>query len=162
MWMDTPLRRADRALAPEAAEALLQTGSYGVLATADAEGLPLATPLNYVLLDGALYFHCAAAGHKMQNLAARPQVCFCVVGEAQPVFHHDFTTRYESVLAFGNASLVEDDGEKTRVLAALCEKYLPTHMAQAPAAIAQSLARTAIVRIEISRVSGKANRAGGT
>lgn len=161
MWTDVPLRRADRALSPEASQALLQAGRYGVLASADDAGLPLATPISYVLLEGALYFHCAATGHKLKNISARPEVCFCVVGCDEPLFNGNFTTLYESVMIFGAAALVEDPAEKDRVLTALCEKYLPAHMAEAPENIQRNLPHTTVVRVDIRQISGKANRPAG-
>ncbi|MGD9559976.1 MAG: pyridoxamine 5'-phosphate oxidase family protein [Oscillospiraceae bacterium] len=158
MWPAAPMRRKDRALPAADALALLQRGEYGVLASADVAGLPLATPLNYVLMDDALYFHCAPLGHKLSNIGARSDVSFCVVGATRPVYDGDFTTYYESAVVHGAATLVADDDEKRRALLALCQKYLPDDMDKAPASLAKSFGRTAVVRIAISRLTGKAKR----
>ena len=152
------IRRKDRATPKTDALALLQAGEWGVLATADAAGLPLATPLSYVVMDGALWFHCAKQGHKLDNLAANPQVSFCVVGATQPVYDGNFTTCYESAVVHGAAALVQDDDTKAKALRALCQKYLPDAMHHADADIAGSLAATAVVRISMDRVTGKARR----
>lgn len=153
-----PMRRKDRQIPEAEARALLEKAEYGVLASASAEGLPYATPLSYVFLEGKIYFHCARTGQKVENISAMPDVCFCVVGATQPVYDGSFSTFYESALAFGRACLVENTQEKTAALRALCEKYLPEHMDKADDDIAQSFARTALWCINVEYVSGKAKR----
>ena len=149
------IRRKDRIMQNEQQLALLNRGIYGVLASSDAEGLPLATPLSYIYLDGALYFHCAMQGHKLDNIAANPAVCFCVVDGVQAVYHNNFTTSYNSVLVHGPATLVENETEKQRALMALCEKYLPQHMDKAEESIGSSFNQTAVVRIDVDCMRGK-------
>lgn len=160
MWQPTPMRRGDRALDKKEACRLLDIGEYGILATASAEGDPEATPLSYVVMDGALYFHCAQTGHKLGNIAARPRVCFTVVGRTRPVFeaNGNFSTLFESTMVHGVAALVEDELEKQRALMALCEKYMPDKLAFAPDAINRSIGVTAVVRISPEEITGKAKR----
>jgi len=149
------MRRKDRAIPHQQALDILKRGEYGVLSTADADGAPYATPLSYVLLDGALYFHCAQEGQKLRNIARDTRVCFCVVGMAEAVYDGSFGTYYESALVFGHAAHVMGD-EKHAALTALCEKYLPAHMQHAQGYIEQGFDATAVVRIDIDHVSGKA------
>lgn len=156
------MRRKDRALPENEAAALLRGGQWGVLASADAEGVPLGTPLSYVVLDGAVYFHCALEGQKLRNIAAQPRVCFTVVGATQPAYTGGhFTAFYESAMAHGRAAVVADEDERRRALLALCEKYLPQHMDKAGEAITAAFAATCVVRIDLDRLSGKARRAQG-
>lgn len=156
--MQHAIRRKDRALTEACARELLQKCEYGVMATVDAGGRPYAAPLSYIANDEAVYFHCAHEGHKIDNIVANPQVCFTVVGQTRPVYAKNFTTWYESVVVFGRVSPVTDPAEKTRILMLLAEKYLPEHMDKAPADIAKSLARTAVYRIAIEHITGKAKR----
>lgn len=157
-----PLRRKDRALPQAETEYLLQQGEWGVLATADGSGLPLATPLSYIWMDGAVYFHCAMAGHKLDNIASRPEVSFCVVGQTQPVYEgKSFSTFYESAIVHGCAVVVQDAAEKQRVLLALCEKYLPDYRDEASASVAKEGPHTAVVRIDVHQLAGKAKRKSG-
>lgn len=155
-----PMRRKDRQLPRQEAMELLQRGEYGVLATAVPEDGPYAVPLSYVVVQSKLYFHCARAGHKLDNLRQDNRACFCVVGRTQPVYDGDFTTYYESVLVFGRASRIEDRTEKTEALTALAQKYLPQHMDKAPGDIAASFEKTDVWAVAIEEVSGKAKRAG--
>lgn len=152
------MRRRDRAISQEDVRALLEKGEYGVMASVDEAGRPYATPLSYVYMEGAIYFHSAMQGQKLTNIAAHPGVCFTVVGETQPVFDDDFTTYFESVMAFGEAALVQDAEEKRRALLELCRKYLPAHMDQAEQSIAHSFSRTAVVKISVAHTTGKAKQ----
>ncbi|HIU17734.1 MAG TPA: pyridoxamine 5'-phosphate oxidase family protein [Candidatus Avidesulfovibrio excrementigallinarum] len=150
------MRRKDRALPDEAARELLRKGEYGFLATVGADGLPYGVPLSYVLLGDGLYFHSAMEGRKIDNLACCPQVSFTVVGQTRPVYVKNFTTWYESVMAFGTVEKVTDDDEKFRALYALAFKYLPEHMDKAEGDIRHSFARTAVYRLRIESLTGKA------
>lgn len=165
MRQPRPVRRKDRVLDIRQTMEILENGLHGVLATADAEGLPLATPLSYVILGQGLYFHCAKTGHKLDNLAAQPQVSFCVVAQDVPTFKGEavgnFTTLYKSAVVNGTAALVDDPAEHRAALMALCQKYLPDHVGKAEAAIDGSGPHTAVVRISLDEVCGKSNVAAG-
>ena len=154
------MRRKDRAMADEAARALLEKGEYGFLATVGKDNLPYGVPLSYALLDGKLYFHCAREGRKVDNLAFCREVSFTVVGETRPVYTKNFTTYYESVMVFGAVSEVADPDEKFHSLYALAEKYLPEHLGKAEGDIRNSFARTAVYRLDITAMTGKAKKPG--
>jgi nitroimidazol reductase NimA-like FMN-containing flavoprotein (pyridoxamine 5'-phosphate oxidase superfamily) len=154
--MQRPLRRKDREIAAAEAQQLLARGSYGVLATVDADGQPYAVPLSYALHAGAIYFHSALDGHKLDNIRANAAVSFCVVGQTE-VLAREFATRYESAVAFGSASEVAGD-EKQAALIALLEKYSPDYLAQGIKYLAGKTDATRVVRIDIAHLSGKARR----
>lgn len=63
--MTRDMRRKRQALAPEACADILAQESHGVLALA-GDDFPYAVPLSYVYTDGALYFHCAREGLKLE------------------------------------------------------------------------------------------------
>ena len=79
------MRRKDKAMQDGAIIGLLQNGEYGVLSTVDGNEQPYGVPLNYVLMNNCIYFHCALEGHKLDNLALNHKVSFCVVGRG-PIF----------------------------------------------------------------------------
>ena len=151
-----PLRRGDRGLSATDARALLETGEYGFLATADGAGIPYGVPLSYCVADGALYFHCALEGRKLENLAARPQVSFCVVGKTE-LLPAKFSTRYESVSVEGIAAEVFG-AEKERALAGLVAKYSPGYAEAGGRYIAADGAKTRVYRLAIDSLRGKARR----
>jgi len=148
------MRRKDKALSELATLQLLRDGEFGVLATVDPEGQPYGVPLNYVYLDDHIYFHCALVGHKLDNLAGNDKVSFSVIGRTE-VLPAEFSTGFESVIVFGAAAQVEGE-ERYRALMGLAEKYSPDYLTEAPAYIEKFDKQTAVVRITIERMTGKA------
>lgn len=157
--MQRPMRRKDREVSREEAEKILARAEVGVLSVLSG-GEPYGVPLSYVALDGAVYFHCAPEGRKLDALRENPAVSFCAVAKADAVYANgDFTTRYESVIAEGRAEIVSDSDEALRAVIALCEKYVPGKQSEAVEAAKRWGARMAVVRIDVHTLSGKANRA---
>lgn len=66
--------------------------------------------------------------------------------------------RIGETLYFHCAQEVTDDAEKIRALRAICEKYTPENMSRFDAAIAQSLSRTGIWRIDVTGITGKCKK----
>ncbi len=148
------MRRKDRALQNEDAVYLLQNGEYGVLSTVDAKGQPYGVPLNYVLRNDSLYFHCAMEGHKLDNLLANSRVSFCVVGRTN-VLPAKFSTEFESVIVTGKASVVQGD-ERYQALVGLLEKYSPEFLEDGLAYIEKLDSITKVIKVDIYSMAGKA------
>ena len=145
-------RERDRAFAYE----VIDRCEYGVAALGGAEDSPYCVPLSLVRLGDVLYFHCALEGTKLDRLRQNPRVCISFVGSNQAA-KDKFTTYFQSANVTGTASEVTDDGEKIRALRALCEKLTPANMAgdNFDRAIAKSLPRTGVWRIQMEEVTGK-------
>ncbi len=152
-----PMRRRDRELSEAEAWQLLETAEWGVLATVDAAGWPYAVPVNHAVVDGELIIHCATAGHKLDNLAFNPKVSYCAVTQAETL-PLELATRYASVIVFGQAELVAEDGEKRRLLQALGLRFAAQHAEVVDREIEKDLFRTVVMRIRIERATGKARR----
>ena len=148
------MRRKDKAMQDGAIIGLLQNGEYGVLSTVDGNEQPYGVPLNYVLMNNCIYFHCALEGHKLDNLASNSKVSFCVVGRTK-VLPAEFSTEFESVIVFGRASVIEGE-ERYQALNALIEKYSPEFVSEGSAYIEKFDSQTNLVRIEIQHMTGKA------
>src|SRR5512137_1999000 len=101
------MRRKDREISRQEAIEILDSAEYGVLSTVDRNGQPYGIPLSYVYKDNAIYFHCAVAGQKLDNMADNAKVSFCVTGKTT-VLPESFGTLYESAIAFGTAREVHD------------------------------------------------------
>lgn len=145
-------------LTQEQIEALLAKAPVGVLATIGPDDTPYGVPLHFVLLDGAVYFHCRTQGEKTDNLLARPQVCFTVYdmhglllpNEPRPC---GVNTAYDSVVLRGQAALVQDGAEKLAALRAIVAKYTPQFAdKELPES---SVNATAVVKITPTRTTGK-------
>lgn len=150
------IRRKDRAIERSETEALLSTGEYGILSTVGEDGQPYGVPLNYVYKSGAIYFHCARAGHKLENIAHNPSVAFCVVGNTN-ILPAEFSTEYECAMVFGTASEVEGD-EWHNALVWLLEKYSLAFIEDGRIEIAKKAKATKVIKIDIDHISGKARR----
>lgn len=149
-------RRQDRLLAQARAFELLRDGEYGVLSMSTEQG-GYGVPINYVLCEDIIYLHCAKQGRKLRALSYNDVVSFCVVGHKR-VCPEEFTTEYESVIAFGRARVVERDDERREALRAIVEKYAPAHLEQGLLAIERSLHNTAVIALKVEYFSGKCKR----
>ncbi len=114
---------------PAVISGLLSQCPVGRLATIGADGSPMIKPLNFVYLEGDVYFHCARDNP-------------CKAGYL-----------YQSVIFKGRALIVEEKEKKLWVLKALMEKYQPEG-GYGPFPEAK-LMLTAVVRIIIDHISGK-------
>ena len=158
--MQRPMRRKDREITKEEAMLLLKDAEYGMLATVGSDNIPYAVPMNYALIDNSIYLHCATEGHKIDNIQSNPNVSFTVVGKTQPVHEgNDYSSFFESVIAFGKVRFVKDEKEFRDSLYILTEKYFPDGMAEFDAIMARyDMSRLYVIAIDLEHVSGKAKR----
>jgi len=152
-----PIRRRDRELTEAEAWALLEQAEWGVLSTMDAQGWPYGVPVNHAVVDGDLIIHCAVQGHKLDNLAFNAKVSYCVVIQAETL-PLELATRYASAIVFGRAELLTDDQAKREALRAFGLRFAWEHPDLVAREIEKDLFRTAVLRISIDRVTGKARR----
>ncbi len=153
--MKREMRRKDRELSKQEAYRLLEKGEWGVLCTFDGE-YPYGVPVNYVLLNDHIYFHCATVGHKIDAIKNLSNVCFTVVLSSE-VIPSKLTTKYESVIAFGKAKIVDGE-EKVEALRALGRKFSKDYIETVENEIAQSISKTLVVAVKIEEITAKANR----
>jgi hypothetical protein len=151
------MRRSDRALTGDQAREILARAEHGVLATLGTGGWPYAVPVNHVVSGDTLYIHCAPEGHKLENIAHEERVSFCAVAGVQ-VLPDLLSTVYESAIVFGRAAVVTDPLEKRRALELLAVRFCGAVTPAAEKAIATHDSRTAVLRIRIERITGKARR----
>ena len=115
-------------------ERILSLTNIGRLATNGQDGYPYVTPLNFVSLEGNIYFHCAPKGEKLDNLRRDPHVCFEVdvplsyldigLDPSRPICNlHQY---YHCVIIRGTASAVEDSTLKVAALNGLISKHEKT------------------------------------
>ncbi|MDJ0818099.1 MAG: pyridoxamine 5'-phosphate oxidase family protein [Desulfobacterales bacterium] len=113
---------------------ILSSTNIGRMATIGQDGFPYITPVNYVTLNGNIYFHCAPKGEKLDNLTRNPHVCFEVdvplsyidvgLDPVRPICNlHQF---YHCVIIRGKAAIVGEDQLKLDALNALVAKHEKT------------------------------------
>ena len=147
------MRRKDKEIGTDEAISLLTKCEYGVLSTAGNDGQPYGVPLNYAYKDNCIYFHCALTGHKIDNIAANPNVSFCAVGDTK-ILPSEFSTEYVSAVAFGVASEVQGS-ERYNALVLLLEKFSPEFIEEGKKYIEKLDKVTKVIKIEIEHISGK-------
>ena len=152
------MRRNDRAQDREFSLALIDRCTHGVVAISTGEPAPYCLPLSLVRVGEELYFHCARQGRKTDLLRRFPQVCVTFVGDDRPHFIPPamYSTWFQSVIVTGTACEVTDPAEKTEALRALCRKMTPDLMDGFLSAVKKSLAVTAVWKIHMEEISGKA------
>ena len=156
--MFAEIRRKDRILDNESAVRLLETGEYGFLAMAGANGFGYGIPISYVMdPKGHIYFHCAPEGYKLECIRQKPKVSFWVVGNTH-VIPRQFSTAYESVIAFGTIYTDLPDDERLYALRLLAKKYSPEYNTISEKYIAGSFGRTNVLRLDVEHISGKCKR----
>jgi nitroimidazol reductase NimA-like FMN-containing flavoprotein (pyridoxamine 5'-phosphate oxidase superfamily) len=110
---------------------ILSMTNIGRMATIGQDGYPYITPVNFVSMDGNIYFHCAPKGEKLDNLKENPRVCFEVdvplsyidraLDPTRPTCHlHQY---YHCVIIRGKAAVVEDTELKVAALNELVAKH---------------------------------------
>ncbi len=148
------MRRKDRLIESSAeVEQILKEEELGYLATCGADGQPMATPVNYIYEDGRIIFHCALAGRKLDNIRANPRVGFTVVRDIA-IDRVEMTSYYTSVMAEGEARVIDDPEEKKAAIAVLTSRLA------APGELCSDSEgrRTCMVEVRLSALSGKRNR----
>lgn len=153
--MGDTMRRKDRQLSVKAANDLLAKGTICHLALA-AQGEPYLVTMNYGFRDSTLYFHCARAGKKLELLQLNNRVCFSVVAGAELVPAEkacEFSMKYQSVVGYGAARIVEGHEEKCQALGIIMAQYADGsfEFPEGP------LAATAVFAVDIVSMSAKSN-----
>ena len=158
------VRRRDRAVEDDGwIRAFLREARYGVVAS-ESEGQPFTNPLLFIYDEGAnaIYFHTGRAGRIFANIAANPRVCFNACRMGEPIADTEawrFDVKYESVVVFGKATVMDEPQEATRALRLLLAKYFP-HLRYGEDYVPikpEQLARTAVYRLDIAAWSAKRN-----
>ena len=147
------LRRKEKQLSKEETYNILENNTYGVLGTVGEDRYPYTVPMNYVIMDGKIYFHGAKQGHKIDNINYNNKASFCVVSESE-VIESKFTSEYKSVIVFGKISIV-DGKEKKDSLIELVEKYSPEYRDKGIKYIEEAIDKVQVFKLDIERMTGK-------
>lgn len=148
------MRRNNQQLSTEECIAVLRRGTSGVLAVVGDGGYPYAIPLSYVYHDGALFFHGASVGHKLDAIRQNEKFSFCVIDHDE-VIPEKLTTAFRSVIVFGKARILSDPTEIRAAAQILGQKYSPGLDAMVNREIEVYLNQMAVVRLEIEHMTGK-------
>lgn len=131
-------------------------------------------PVSFVYHENYIYIHTAKAGRKMSFLKNGSCVCLVFVGQVQVpnIYSNDeleqiaiddpkklgsyvFTTGYESTIAYGTISLLEDRESQDRAMKLLCQKYMPDKMAFVQTSVDFERKHLNTYAIKLEKISAK-------
>ena len=151
------MRRTDREITDAAAIAAIMARCQVVRLAMNTEGAPYILPLNFGMEpDGmTIYVHGAAEGEKYRLMERDNRVAFemdCMLGMNMDEVHQECSTRYESVIGWGEAVEITDKEEKRRALKRIMAQY---HREDFPFS-ESPLSRTRVFAIKIKERTAKA------
>lgn len=146
----------------EVVHAVLDEGMVGHVGFV-VGGQPFVIPMAYARMGETIYLHGAAASRLMRTLGGGVDACLTVTHVdglvlARSAFRHSLN--YRSVVVFGQANLVEDEGAKREALRAITEHLTPGRWEVARQPSAAELAGTLVLALTIAEASAKI-RTGG-
>ena len=148
------MRRSEKRIEDEPAiKAVIQQSLVCRLGLSDGYQ-PYVVPLSFGHEDGFLYFHAALEGRKIEMIRRNDHVCFefdinAEIVECQEVC--DWGMRYQSVIGFGKAVILDDIEEKRRALEIIMRQYSDRSFLFPE----KSVARTAVIKVAIESMAGK-------
>ncbi len=116
------------------------------------EPAPYIIPLNYWYSERKIYFHCAQIGHKLDCIKKNNNVSFSAVCDVE-ILEEKASTAYKSVCGSGIATIITDASEKEYALEEIAKRYNAHCTFPTPPSL---LERTAIIRIDVKEITGKA------
>ena len=129
-------------------------GTYG-------DGYPYVTPFNYFYAKGVIAIHLSREGKAFRNLLKHKRVCIEAL-EPGKIIKADSACKtsmeYRSVIAFGEAKIVEERRAKKMWLQRMLDKYRPDRM-YSPMQD-QDVDKVAVAVIRLKRVTGKKREVG--
>ena len=151
------MRRSEKAITNRAeVDAVIRRSQVCRLGLSD-HGVPYVVPLCFGYDGQSLYFHCAREGRKLEILRQNDKVCceFDIVeGLLEADQGCDWGIRFQSVIGFGRAILIENAAEKEQALALIMAQYSKGTFLFPSA----SVNRTVVVKIVIESLTGKQSR----
>lgn len=136
---------------------LLNTCPVGRLGTIGNDGYPRIKPLNFVYLNGKIYFHSTKEGEKIDDIIRDNRVIFEIdepMGYVKSGINPcSAKYLYRSLMIRGKAAIVDDEGERLLALRSLMEKYQPER--GYGEFLPEKLKITAVIRIDIEEITGK-------
>lgn len=148
------MRRKDKAVSDASGiNAIIEKATVCRLGMVDGER-PYVVPLSFGYRKNTLYFHGALKGRKIDILKENPNVCveFDVAVEAQKdVDACNWSMKFQSVIGFGKASIVEGLELKRQALGIIMAQYSDKTFAFPE----NKLNATAVIKVEIEKMTGK-------
>jgi len=138
----------------KALEEILRGATICRMAMMDGD-LPYIIPFNYGYRDGCLFIHSAPEGKKIDLLMKKSHVCF----EVEDIFELikgekacDWTTRYRSVVGYGDVEILSDAASKQLGLEVIMAQHGAPELVEFNQ---KNLDRMVILKLTITSMTGK-------
>ena len=149
------MRRKDKEITNKSdLESILQKAQVCRLGLLDVN-IPYIVPMDFGYMDNCLYFHCAKEGKKIDIIKRNSNACFemdidhaFLKPEGRPC---GWSAKYQSVIGFGKAIIVEKFEEKSEALNIITQHYGGDHYPFSK----DELEKVSIIKIEIASITGK-------
>lgn len=149
------MRRKEREISdPKVLESIIKKANVCRLAMCEGD-VPYVVPLCFGYEKGALYFHSAIEGRKLEILKKNPKVCFEIDIDCELIKSDDrCTMKYKSVIGFGRASFIEVLEDKRNALDLIMRHYNQEPVPYPEPVLTNMLA---VIKVEIEEMTGKAS-----
>ena len=122
------------------------------------DGYPYVTPTAYWRKGERVYWHGSSASKMLRHLKSGPRVCVTValmdgLVLARSGFHS--SVNYRTVMAFGQAEVVEDAADKLAALEDMMERIVPGRWPDLKPPTPQELKATTVVSLKLEEVAAK-------
>ena len=156
--MPRNMRRSERQMTNIAAKQILASENWGVLSVCGDDGFPYGVPINYAYWEGALYLHCSSAtSHKLDGIRRCNKVCFTVVSQHQ-LDSKNLACKYESVIVFGTASIIESEEKKLEAMTCFMKGLAPEMVKDGFQKCDPRTPGLSVVKIEPILITGKSGQ----
>ncbi len=151
----TFMRRKDREISdPEAISSIIRRSTVCRLGLSD-DNQPYVIPMSFGYRNGSVYFHSASEGRKIGILRKNPRVCIefdvdCRLKTGDNACNWGFY--YQSAIAFGIATFIEDTTEKQAAMDIIMRQYSGESFTY-PESV---LDKIVVFRVNITELTGKA------
>lgn len=151
------MRREEREIKDrKTLESIIMRAEVCRLALSGSE-YPYVVPLNFGFRDNCLYFHSAREGRKIDMIRENGNACFELDVDTELIEGEkacDWGMRYQSVIGFGKAILVDDHDMKREALSIIMEHYSGGSLEFHPKLIDSVI----IIKLPIESMTGKGHR----
>ncbi len=148
------MRRAEKEIIdPKEIEEILKKSEVCRLAMVDGD-TPYIVPLNFGYEDGAVYFHSAKEGKKIELMKQNPTVCFEVdnlIKFKKAPLACDWGIEYSSVIGWGKVQFLDDLKAKKQGLDIIMAQYSGRDFEYPE----ENVERTAVIKVPIEKMTGK-------
>jgi nitroimidazol reductase NimA-like FMN-containing flavoprotein (pyridoxamine 5'-phosphate oxidase superfamily) len=117
--------------------------------------LPYIIPFNYGYKEGCLYIHSAPDGKKIDLLRKNKRVCFEVedtIEITKGELACDWSTRYRSVVGYGNVEILSDEDSKQHGLEVIMAQHGAPELVEFNP---KNINRMVILKLTITSMTGK-------